>query len=753
MENPKTLTAERIKEASNVLVTVSANPTVDQLAAAIGLTLVLSKLKKHATTVFSGDIPSTLEFLKPEETIEDNTDSLRDFIISLDKSKADKIRYKVEDTMVKIFITPYRTSIGENDLVFSQGDFNVDVVLAIGVHSREDLDQAITAHGRILHDATIVTVNTTEGSELGSINWVDPQASSLCEMGVALADLLKANAFDAQIATALLTGIVAETERFSNEKTTSETMNASAKLMAAGANQQLVASELEQASEPANPQATSSEAQDADAFESADETSVDDDGSLHISHDHEKEKEKDASPTAENALPPVSPPLVHEDERAKEGMRQVDTILPEPVTIDDTEPESSPDQASTFGLPPVGAESPSADSEGDVRRFLDAPPRSQVEEDAANQPLSTDTAPPSSDARFISEPPSMGGALSATADKVDQDMAAIGSTPSSVPLLNRDSGPAIKKHKTTSEPAKAPDTPPEAPVSDTPVDKPTDDPQNEVGAGEARDTTEKKTDKDNVDVLPRPIIDVLDDKTLKDIEKAVDSPHRSMLARDMGDKTLHDIEDSVGSPQKKAAREVAQLADAASKVSEDTAAEPEAMTYEAHETEPPEKQEAPEPAKAPDTSPEALASDAPVDKPASESADKPEKEAGTEAEAAKESEDNDLPDEAAIRSKIDAAIGAVGDSAPLAPLQGIATDGRLDVPHEATPPVSPPAPDDAPQTPTKDIHINQDGEVSFPGSLATDTTLPDDSTAASVEDPTAPPPVPPPMMPPTSPSV
>ena len=31
--------------------------------------------------------------------------SLRDFIVALDKSKADKLRYKVEDKFVKIFIT------------------------------------------------------------------------------------------------------------------------------------------------------------------------------------------------------------------------------------------------------------------------------------------------------------------------------------------------------------------------------------------------------------------------------------------------------------------------------------------------------------------------------------------------------------------------------------------------------------------------------------------------------------------------
>ena len=245
MDDIKTQLSNRLKEANNVLVSVKNDPSVDQFAAAIALTLILNKLGKHATTVFSGTIPSTIQFLQPEKIVEKNTDSLRDFIISLDKTKADKLRYKIEDNFVKIFITPYHTSISQTDLVFSQGDFNVDVVVGLGVHQREELDQAITAHGRILHDATVTTINTTPPSNLGSINWSDSKSSSLCEMLVGLLDLLaKQGILDPQISNALLTGIVAETQRFSNLKTTSQTMAASSKLLEAGANQQLVSTQL-----------------------------------------------------------------------------------------------------------------------------------------------------------------------------------------------------------------------------------------------------------------------------------------------------------------------------------------------------------------------------------------------------------------------------------------------------------------------------------------------------------------------------
>lgn len=272
----------RLKQTNNVLITVKKNPTVDHLAACIGLTLFLNKQGKHGTAVFSGEVPSTIEFLKPEATLEKDTNSLRDFIIALDKSKADKLRYKVEDKVVKIYITPYKTSLSESDLDFSQGDFNVDVVIALGVHSREELDQAIMAHGRILHDATIISVNTTKAADLGALNWHDSKASSLSEMATSLVDELQPNSLDEQMATAFLTGIVAETARFSNNKTSSLTMSLSAKLMAAGANQQLVATKLQ---EPE---------QNSAASPSNKESKPKGNGELDI--DHPKQSEKSEKP-------------------------------------------------------------------------------------------------------------------------------------------------------------------------------------------------------------------------------------------------------------------------------------------------------------------------------------------------------------------------------------------------------------------------------------------------------------------------
>lgn len=321
---------EKIKASSNILVTVSANPSVDELSAALGLTILLNNMKKHATAVFSGSIPPAITFLDPEKTFESTVDSLRDFIIALDKEKADHLRYKVEGDVVKIFITPYRTTITSDDLDFSQGDYNVELVLALGVKDKDNLDEALTAHGRILHDATVTTLTAgDETSSLGTVDWHEANASSLSEMVVGLTDALKKDKtlLDEQTATAFLTGIVSATDRFSNPKTSSKVMTVAAQLMAAGANQQLIASKLEQAhdigsgadsqADTSNDSTTENSDGTTDLSEGeptkldkkertrnkkpapAEQPAKKDDGSLLISHEKEGDVDEVAAATAE----------------------------------------------------------------------------------------------------------------------------------------------------------------------------------------------------------------------------------------------------------------------------------------------------------------------------------------------------------------------------------------------------------------------------------------------------------------------
>ena len=303
----------KLKESESILIAVNDNPSVDELSSALALTLAINNSGKHATAVSSGKMPDALAFLRPEKTFENSVDSLRDFIIALNKEKADHLRYKLVGDHVKIFITPYRSIISEKDLEFEQGDFNIDFVLALNVESQDRLDGALAAHGRIFHDASVAILTIGENqTNLNGTHWHAENASSLSELTVQIIESLGKKNLTQPVATALLTGIVAETDRFSNAKATAEVMSLAAKLISSGADQQLVVSKIREAEEKAGEFAVQKNAKMEEAFEElsgekedkkqVSKTEQKRDGAFVIAHEEAKDEAKKAEDELEESL-------------------------------------------------------------------------------------------------------------------------------------------------------------------------------------------------------------------------------------------------------------------------------------------------------------------------------------------------------------------------------------------------------------------------------------------------------------------
>ena len=715
MDSQKQQAAERIKQANNILVTVSNNPSVDQLAACIGLTLTLNKMGKHATAVFSGAIPSTLEFLQPEKTLERNTDSLRDFIIALDKSKADKLRYKVEDRVVKIFITPYRTSISEKDLEFSQGDFNVDVVLTLGVHNQADLDQAITSHGRILHDATVITLNSKPGGELGSINWLDPNVSSLSELGVQLMDSLDKSLVDGQIATSFLTGIVAETERFSNSKTSPQTMSISAELMAAGANQQLVATKLEEPAPAPVPRPAPLASQEGNG-EHQEVAPVPekkpDDGTLEISHDDNKSSEEPAPAPSE----PEKPAEEHNEEPEKpEEEKQLEAQPPKP-------------EDEHFELP-----APEED------KSEPAPPQIHIDEHGSLSPLEDklppkpkeQTPPPilhhNEAPKMVLEPPILGGQLTATAAPGYGEESEMGTLPQlEAPSLTPP--PIIKEHN--------------APMGQTvmPDNHKNDDDEAPSGGAAPSDSY--------IVGSSMPVIKPIDSEPKPDEPIPGTFEPAATLPETPGEgRTLSDIEKDVNSPHLTGPTpEVPVVSPTPNEPAPTGNMLP---PLDPHEPIMPPMPSGPDPANLAASSPA-------ISMPPLDSNDVPVFNTGAPAADVPAPDSHDAgPSVDSARNAVAQAIGSNPD-ANLDPIQSMGSQ-QLGQPNEPVVPAAPVQPWTPPTEPTPapaentaqgmpQITVSPDGSLHLPGG-----EQPAASMAPGMPSPATPPPGPPPIMPPTNP--
>ena len=321
--NPIIGVVDKIRASESILVALSKDPSVDELAAAIALTMMLDNIGKHATAIFSGQIPRSIDFLQPGKTLEANTNSLQDFIISLNKEKADHLRYKVEGDFVKIYITPYRTELSERDLEFSRGEYNVNLVISINVQSSDDLDSALAEHGRIMHDATSVNVGVNAPGKFGDLEWSDQTASSVCEMVNTLTEALKdgeASLVDPTIATILLTGIMAATDRFGNERTTPGTLTTASQLMSVGADQRLISENIK--TEPATGAAPATEAPKAEE-KKANPTK------LSVRHD-EPETEVNAEPAAEESAEQSADPDSANSEDVP-GEKELERVIQPPA--------------------------------------------------------------------------------------------------------------------------------------------------------------------------------------------------------------------------------------------------------------------------------------------------------------------------------------------------------------------------------------------------------------------------------------
>ena len=243
--------AEKIQRGANILIALSKDPNLDEMSAAIALAIVLDQQKKHVTAIYSGKTPNALEFLKPEETFEKDTSSLQDFIIALNKSKADHLTYKLDGDYVKIYITPYKGQVKKEDLEYSYGDYNVDLVIVFNVNAGTEIDSALSEYGRIMHDASAINITSGLPGRFADLEWSDPEKSSVCEMVYDLLKELEITELSQEVATALLTGILSATERFSNNRTKPTTMAVASKLMEAGADQQLISANILKPETPA----------------------------------------------------------------------------------------------------------------------------------------------------------------------------------------------------------------------------------------------------------------------------------------------------------------------------------------------------------------------------------------------------------------------------------------------------------------------------------------------------------------------
>jgi nanoRNase/pAp phosphatase (c-di-AMP/oligoRNAs hydrolase) len=243
----KQQTVELLRQAESVLVVTGREPTVDQVAAVYALQQILARLGKKSHAVITDTIPTAAEKLMDARHISRTLDGVRDFVVSLDLAhvEVDKLKYDIVDGRLDITITPVVGNFRPEDARFDYGAYQFDLVVVVGVHKLLQIDRILESNPTLFDGLHLINIDYHRINEnYGSVNFVEPAASSVSELLIGTIESLGQGMIDADIATALLSGIMSATNRFTTASTTSKTMTVAAQLLSGGARQQEIVREL-----------------------------------------------------------------------------------------------------------------------------------------------------------------------------------------------------------------------------------------------------------------------------------------------------------------------------------------------------------------------------------------------------------------------------------------------------------------------------------------------------------------------------
>lgn len=243
---PKQQSSEAIRQAETILIITGQHPNIDQVASTLALAAVLRKFGKNVTALITDTLPQQVNFLDTNG-LDRSLNGLRDFILKVDVSKAtaDKLRYETESGKLNIYVTPSKGGFAPSDVTFGYGPYRYDLAIVLGVPTRARLDRVYSDNAALFANLPIVNLDFHRSNEgYGAINLIESNASSLSEMLVALAESLQNGLIDEDIATSLLTGLMASTDRFTAAHTTAKSLTVAAQLLAAGAKQPLIVRSL-----------------------------------------------------------------------------------------------------------------------------------------------------------------------------------------------------------------------------------------------------------------------------------------------------------------------------------------------------------------------------------------------------------------------------------------------------------------------------------------------------------------------------
>ena len=249
---PKAQTADLIKQANNILILTHEDPDGDAAGSALALYLTMKKLGKTVEVILSGFVSERLKFLPSFAEAKSEIPMSNDLTITINTERTGedlKLGWKKmpETHNARIVITPNKGVLKPEDIKVERMRAKYDLVIILDTGTPDKLGKVYEIHQDLFFEVpTIVIDHHATNSYFAKVNWVDLSATATAEILISLIESLSqgTSLFDADISTALLTGLITDTGSFQNINTTSKSLTVAAQMVAVGARQQEIVQKI-----------------------------------------------------------------------------------------------------------------------------------------------------------------------------------------------------------------------------------------------------------------------------------------------------------------------------------------------------------------------------------------------------------------------------------------------------------------------------------------------------------------------------
>lgn len=234
---------DAITKSNSIAIAVGANPSLDRMAAALGLSLLLKEANKSAVVASPTDpiveISNLVGINKVQKTLSGSGGSTGDLIVSFPylEGEIEKVSYTLENGFLNIIVKAAEQglSFDEKDVQYARGGGGgpVDLLFVVGAQTLADLGNLYDPQK--MQNTRIINIDNSDKNQgYGDLVLVSPQASSASEL---IGDIALSLGFkiDRDAAQNLMSGITTATQNFQNPRTTSLAFEVASYLMKRGA--------------------------------------------------------------------------------------------------------------------------------------------------------------------------------------------------------------------------------------------------------------------------------------------------------------------------------------------------------------------------------------------------------------------------------------------------------------------------------------------------------------------------------------